>query len=133
MKPFTTSQRLMELRNNYKISQADILRLAKPYCDKYGIKLTKSALSQYFSGKHEPEQEKLTILGLALNVSEVWLMGYDVPMQRKTAPTSDEPGDGRLAKICDLAAQLSPEEQDHIIFQIEWLLSRKQHASSPTG
>ena len=125
MKPYTTSQRLNQLRDNYKISQADILRLAKPYCDKYQIKLTKSALSQYFSGKHEPDQEKLTILGLALNVSEVWLMGYDVPMERKTTPVSDEPRDGRLSKICELAGQLTPEEQEHIIFQIEWLLSRR--------
>ena len=125
MKPYSTSQRLKELRDKYKITQAEILRMAKPYCDKYGVKLTKSALSQYFSGKHEPEQDKLTILGLALNVSEAWLMGYDVPMSRKTTPASANEGDGRLFKINELAAQLSPEEQDHIIFQIEWLLSRR--------
>lgn len=125
MKPYNTSQRLHELKDKYNISQADILRLAKPYCEMYGVKLTKSALSQYFSGKHEPEDDKLTILGLALNVSEVWLMGYDVPMERKITPASTDSGDGRLSKINELAAQLSPEEQDHIIFQIEFLLSRK--------
>ena len=125
MKPYSTSQRLKELRDKHNITQAEILRIAKPYCEKYGVKLTKSALSQYFSGKHEPEQDKLTILGLALNVSEAWLMGYDVPMSRKTTPASANEGDGRLSKINELAAQLSPEEQDHIIFQIEWLLSRR--------
>ncbi|MEG1497684.1 MAG: hypothetical protein RR385_09965, partial [Clostridiales bacterium] len=35
-------------------------------------------------GKVEPGQEKLTILGLTLGVSEVWLMGYDVSMERDT-------------------------------------------------
>ena len=84
MKPYTTSQRLREFSNKYRITQAEILRRAQPYCQRYGVKLTKSALSQYFSGKHEPENDKLTILGLALNVSEVWLMGYDGPRERKT-------------------------------------------------
>ena len=28
------------------------------------------------------KQDKLTILADALNVNEVWLMGYDVPMER---------------------------------------------------
>lgn len=124
MKPYTTSQRLKEYSSKYRVTQADILRLAQPFCEKYGVKLTKSALSQYFSGKHEPEQDKLTILGLAMNVSEVWLMGYDVPMGRKTTPAPDDQGDGRLARINKLAAQLSPEEQDNIIFLIERLLSR---------
>lgn len=123
MKPYTTSQRLREISNKLRLTQADILRLAQPFCEKYGIKLTKSALSQYFSGKHEPDQPKLTILGLALNVSEVWLMGYDVPMERKTTPASGNQEDGRLLKIADLAAKLSPEEQDNIIFLIERLLS----------
>lgn len=125
MKPYTTSQRLQQLMSVRNITQADILRLAKPYCEKYGIKLGKSALSQYLSGENEPGQEKLTILGLALGVNEAWLMGYDVPIGRKTTPASDDGRDGRVEMIQKLAAQLSPEEQDHIIAQIEWLLSRR--------
>lgn len=125
MKPYTTSQRLNELKEKHRLTQADILRMAQPYCEKYGVKLTKSALSQYFAGKHDPRDVKLTILGLALNVSEAWLMGYDVPMARKTTPAPVEDGDGRLCRINELASQLSPEEQDHIIFQIEFLLSRR--------
>lgn len=125
MKPFTTSQRLKELMEARGLRQADILRLTNPYCEKYGVKLGKNALSQYVSGKTEPGQEKLTILGLALNVSEAWLMGYDVPMSKKITPASTNQGDGRLSKISELASQLSPEEQDHIICQIEWLLSRR--------
>lgn len=125
MKPYTTSQRLQQLMSVRNITQADILRLAKPYCEKYGIKLGKSALSQYLSGENEPGQEKLTILGLALGVNEAWLMGYDVPIGRKTTPASDDGGDGRVEMIQKLAAQLTPEEQDHIIAQIEWLLSRR--------
>ena len=48
--------------------------LAAPYSKKYGIKLNKNDLSQDVSGKVEPGQNKLYILGLALNVNEAWLM-----------------------------------------------------------
>ncbi len=79
MKKVTTSQRLKEIMKEKNLKQVDILELAKPYCKKYNIKLNKNDLSQYVSGKVEPGQYKLTILGHALNVSEAWLMGYDVP------------------------------------------------------
>ena len=65
------------------LKQIDILNLAKPFCMEYNIRLNKNDLSQYVSGKVEPGQNKLTVLGLALNVSEAWLMGYDVPMERE--------------------------------------------------
>lgn len=86
MKPSTTAERLQEAMNIRGLKQVDVLRLAEPYCRAYGVNLGKTALTQYVSGKIVPRQDKLTILGLALDVSEVWLMGYDVPMERKTAP-----------------------------------------------
>lgn len=79
----TTSQRLKQLLSERNLKQVDVLALAQPISEKYGVKLTKSGLSQYVSGKVEPGQEKLTVLGKALDVSEVWLMGYDVPQSRK--------------------------------------------------
>jgi transcriptional regulator with XRE-family HTH domain len=82
MKTNSTADRLNEIMRDRNIKQIDILRAAQPFCDKYGIKLAKNDLSQYVNGKVEPGQEKLTILGLALNVSEAWLMGYDVPKGR---------------------------------------------------
>lgn len=78
----STAARLKQLLNERNLKQVDVLSLAAPYVQKYGVKLTKSDLSQYISSKAIPRQDKLTILGLALNVSEAWLMGYDVPMER---------------------------------------------------
>ncbi|MGY3775773.1 LexA family protein [Helcococcus sueciensis] len=75
-----TSMRLKEIMNDRNLRQVDILRKAEPYSKKYNIRLARNDLSQYVSGKVEPSQEKLTILALALGVSEPWLMGYDVPM-----------------------------------------------------
>lgn len=77
-----TSLRLKRLLSEKGIKQVDVLKMAEPYCRKYNIKLSKSDLSQYVTGKVAPGQEKLTILGMALGVSEAWLMGYDVPMKR---------------------------------------------------
>lgn len=82
MKKLTTSQRLKQLMNERNIKQVDILIKAEPFCQKYGVKLNKNDLSQYVNGKVEPGQQKLSILGLALNVNEAWLMGYDVPQNR---------------------------------------------------
>lgn len=65
--------------NERGLKQVDILEACKPFCEKYGVKLAKNDLSQYISGKVQPGQDKLSILGLALNVNEVWLMGYNVP------------------------------------------------------
>lgn len=82
MKTSNTSERLKQLMRDRNLRQVDILNLTKPYCQKYSVKMNKSDISQYVSGKNEPSQEKLVILGMALNVSEPWLMGFDVPMIR---------------------------------------------------
>lgn len=48
--------------------------------EKSGI--NKPSISCYVSGKYEPKQSALYDLGKALDVSEMWLAGYDVPMER---------------------------------------------------
>lgn len=78
----STSIRLKKIMAERGLKQVDILERALPYCKKHNIKLTKADLSQYVSGKVEPGQLKLSMLGMALDVSEAWLMGYNVPMER---------------------------------------------------
>lgn len=82
----TTSDRLKEIMKLRSIRQIDILNMCKN--NPYGIKLNKSDLSQYVSGKFLPKQDKLTLLAYALNVSETWLMGFDVPMEKNKQSTS---------------------------------------------
>ena len=81
MKVENTSTRLKKIMRDRNLKQVDILDMAKPYCDNFNVKLNKNDLSQYVSGKVEPGQIKLSILSMTLDVSEAWLMGYDVPMQ----------------------------------------------------
>ena len=89
MKTSNTSLRLRQIMRDRNLRQIDIINASQPFCEKYGVKLGKNDLSQYVNGKTEPGQDKLTILGLALNVSETWLMGYDVPITKESSiPTA---------------------------------------------
>lgn len=122
MKNVTTAQRLRQIMDAKGLRQVDILKAAEPYCARYGVKLNKNDLSQYVSGKVEPGQDKLTILGLALGVSEAWLMGFDVSMERSVTPTA-EMSDGRTKEYIELFELLTAEQQALIIHAIKGLLA----------
>ena len=70
-----------------RLNKAIILRNIKPIelSEKTGI--DKSKISSYMSGRYKAKQDGVYLLAQALNVSEVWLMGYDVPMNRELNPT----------------------------------------------
>jgi transcriptional regulator with XRE-family HTH domain len=57
--------------------------------------IPKGTISYYLSGKTEPKADRLYILGQVLNVSEAWLLGYDVPMGR----TDDQKKNDQLKKL----------------------------------
>lgn len=83
MRKSETSQKLKSIMEDKNLRQIDVINMCKPICNKYGIPpITSALLSQYLSGKCEPMQTRLTVLAQALDVSEAWLMGYDVPMER---------------------------------------------------
>lgn len=44
--------------------------------------LDRGAVSSYLSGRYEPKQKAIYLMARALNVSEAWLLGYDVPIYR---------------------------------------------------
>ena len=80
----TTAERLKEIMAERGLRQSDIIELAKPFMLIYDEQLTRPDISQYCSGKVAPSQGKIFLLANALNVSEAWLMGYDVPRERKS-------------------------------------------------
>ena len=140
MKVATTSQRLNQIISVRHIRQIDIIESAKPFSEKYGVKLNKNDLSQYVNGKTEPGQEKLTILGLALNVNEAWLMGYDVPMERDSqqteqktepAPESSEtdPVEEMVKQLTNKLMQLDDArllELDDYLSYLEWKMQKER-------
>ena len=84
MDKVSTGARLRQIMQERGLKQVDIVHLCAPYARQFGISMGKSAISQYVSGKVLPAQRQLSVLGQALNVSEAWLMGYDVPRERSS-------------------------------------------------
>jgi transcriptional regulator with XRE-family HTH domain len=92
MRKFETADRIRELMQEKQWKQVDIINNSKPFQEELGVKLGKSALSQYVNGVQAPDQKKLALLALTFNVSEAWLMGYDVPRERDTSSTTTTAG-----------------------------------------
>lgn len=42
----------------------------------------KATISNWINQKYQPKQKSLILMAKALDVSEIWLAGYDVPMER---------------------------------------------------
>lgn len=53
--------------------------------------INKGSLSSYISGKYEPKQTNIYKIAKALDVNEAWLMGHDVPMERKSTKITQSP------------------------------------------
>ena len=69
----TTAERLAEAMKEAGKKQIDLARETG---------LSHSTVSRYLSGAVEPRQEATHKLAILLNVSELWLWGYDVPKSR---------------------------------------------------
>lgn len=53
-------------------------------------KISKAQICNYLKGTYKAKQDKLYIIAKALDVSEAWLMGYDVDMDREWFPDNKE-------------------------------------------
>jgi transcriptional regulator with XRE-family HTH domain len=82
----TLAQRLREALTASGMKQADLVRETG---------LDRGSISSYLSGKYEPKQKAIYKMARALNVSESWLLGYDVPMHR----TDEQKKNDELAKL----------------------------------
>ena len=92
--------------------QAELCRLAN---------IPKSSLSQYLSGDFEPKQDRIYLISKALNVSEAWLMGFDVPMERQDKSKSHSSDKMELTEgekmLLDLFRRV-PEDQQQLVLQM---------------
>lgn len=68
----------------YRLKKAMELRNMKATELSEKAQIPKSAISQYLSGLYEAKQKSIFKLAKILNVSEGWLMGLDVPMERNS-------------------------------------------------
>ena len=66
--------------------------------------INKPSISCYLSGRYEPKQEALYKMGRVLDVAEMWLAGYDIPMER---PKEQKNNDA----ISDIVVKLRSDEE----------------------
>ena len=81
-------------------------------------------INNYLSGKYEPKQDRLEKIAEALHVDPVWLMGYDVPMEReKKAPEKTQLNEGE-EMLLELFRQVPEERQQLVLDMIRTALKR---------
>lgn len=71
----TISERLTQAMSIRNMKQIDLVNAT-------GI--GKSSISTYIAGEYRPKQQNIYKLAKVLDVSEAWLLGYDVPMDRNS-------------------------------------------------
>lgn len=109
VKTSTTSSRLKEIMDIKHIKQAELSRIT-------GI--SRGAISNYVLGRYEPKADIINKFATALNCSEMWLMGYDAPMERTDIQqsTSMELSKGEKM-LLDLFRKI-PESQQQMVLQM---------------
>lgn len=83
-------------------------------CEK--TKIPKSALSEYISGAYEPKQDRIFLIAQALSVDPVWLMGFDVPMEKTISPSEPKLTEGEMTML--ELFRLVPEDKQQLVLQM---------------
>lgn len=86
-------ERIAELKDRLAEAISDAGMRPIDLVEKTGI--PKSMLSYYLNGKTKPKADRLYIIATALNVSEAWLLGFNVPKHR----TNEQKKNDQLAKL----------------------------------
>lgn len=84
--------------------------------------IPKGAISYYLLGKSSPKGDRLYVMAQELNVSEAWLLGYDVPMNR----TEEQKKNDNIVKI---VAQMRKEDDFFDVVSMLAELPPEQYAS----
>lgn len=109
----TLSERLRQILSIRGVKQVDVI-------ESTGI--TKGALSSYITGRYVPKQDKIYILAKYFDVSEAWLMGYDVPMERRTAAPVSDQVDFKREELIKNYGLLNDEGKENLLNQSRLLL-----------
>lgn len=94
MKHEITAKRLRQAMDRADISAADLSRKAN---------VGEASISQYLSGLHAPSNLTAGRLANVLEVSPVWLQGFDVPMTEKVVLELDGFTPAQIERIKEYA------------------------------
>ena len=106
----STADRLREAMEDAKMTQADLMRATG---------LHRSAIGRYLLGEYEPKAHAVGKMARVLNVSEMWLFGYDVPKNRTVEQKKNDAlaevvvklrNDADFYEVVSMLAQLQPAE-----------------------
>lgn len=81
MSDYERKNRIKEALSIRNMKQIDL-------AEKTGIK--KGAINNWINHRYQPRQKSLYIMAQVLGVSEMWLAGYDVPMERPVAQLKND-------------------------------------------
>jgi repressor (phage associated) len=96
------------------LKQVEILEKSLPYQKELGIKMGKSTLSQYVNGVQSPDQHRIYLLSKTLEVSEPWLMGYDV--EKKRVPDNERNSiSNEQPEILPIYNKLEEQRQEKVL------------------
>lgn len=115
-------------KSNRTACTADRLRQALKLANMKQIELARatgldrSAISRYLSGDYEPKQDAIHKMAKVLNVSEMWLWGCDVPMERTQAQKKND-------DLVQVIAQLRKDAEFFEVVQLLAELPAEQYAS----
>ena len=91
----TTAKRLQEAMDMRGMKQADLAKATD---------LARGTISNYLKSKYEPKSTAVNKLAKALNVSEMWLWGYDLPMERSEGQKKND-------QLVELVTRLRRDEE----------------------
>ena len=100
----TTGTRLREALEIRKMKQIELARATG---------LDKGSIHHYLTGRYEPKSQAIKKMATVLGVQEMWLWGYDLPMEREDKKISSDEGQLTEGKklILELFDKISEEEQ----------------------
>lgn len=119
----TTSERLQIILSKKQMKQSDLARAT-------GI--SRGAISNYVLGRYAPKSDIVQKLANALNCSEMWLWGYDVPMEKsvRTFGTEENP---YALEINDTLDTLEADDQRYVNDWVhEFAKNPEKMKNSPT-
>jgi len=115
---------MADTRINDKMKQALKLRNMKQVDLVAKTGIDKSQISSYLSGKYKPKQENLSLIAMALDVDEYWLMGQDVPMERSAS--NDVATQEQLLRVETYAKQIYATREQEMVWKLYERLSEEK-------
>lgn len=113
------TERVARLQDRLK--EALRIRGMKPIELSERLDISRGTISYYLSGKSSPKADRLNLICSTLSVSEAWMLGYDVPMDR----TSEQKKNDNIVKI---VAQMRKENDFFDIVSMLADLPQDQYA-----